>query len=318
MAKKGGECLFGKNIVTVYKDSVPVLNGVLDPCGMYRLNIEFGKKFVNQVSNGKEETLWHARLGHLNSIDIQRLGLQSGSTKEAFMSTCKVCIKAKSFKMPFEKNRKTQRETIPLKLVHADVKGPMETVGFDGGRYYVTFIDDCTDMTIVYVLRSRDEVFQCYQDFEAMTSNHFNGKRICRLRIDNGGEFISNEMNKYCRERGVWINTTNPYTPQQNGVAERRNRTIMEKAKSFLLQANLPNVFWPYAVYTAVFLMNRVYSKSIGDIPFRKWFGKDYNYKYLRVWGCRAFVHVPKEKRKALDDKAEEGIFIGYTDNGYQ
>jgi transposase InsO family protein len=282
------------------------------------MNIKLGKKFVNQASSAEGDHLWHKRLAHLNAFDIKRLGLHAGNTKEAYINTCKVCIKAKSFKMPFKKNKRAPREKIPLKLVHADVKGPMETIGLEGGKYYVTFIDDCTDMTMVYVLKTRAEVFACFKDFEAMASNHFDGKRIGRLRIDNGGEFISNEMTKYCRERGVWINTTNPYTPQQNGVAERRNRTIMEKAKSFLLQANLPNVFWPYAVYTAVFLMNRVYSKSIGDIPFRKWFGKDYNYKYLRVWGCRAFVHVPKEKRKALDDKAEEGIFIGYTDNGYQ
>ena len=135
------------------------------------------------------------------------------------------------------------------------------------------------------------------------------------LRTDNIGEYMSNEFKSYCFEKGIRHEKTVPPTPQQNGVAERMNHTIVEKVRCMLRMDNLPKSFWCEAVQTACYLINRSPSVPLEfDILERVWTGKDVSYSHLKVFGCKAFAHVPKEQRLKLDSKATPCIFVGYGD----
>jgi hypothetical protein len=141
------------------------------------------------------------------------------------------------------------------------------------------------------------------------------------LRTDNGGEFCGNEFEEFCKKCGIARQKTTPYTPQQNGVAKRMNKTLMEKARSMLNGAKLAQEFWVEAVGTTCYLVNQSPSSALDDkTPHEVWSGKKPSLRHLRVFGCDAYVHVPKENRSKLDKKVEKCIFIGYKDGvkGYK
>ena len=145
--------------------------------------------------------------------------------------------------------------------------------------------------------------------------------KIKVLRTNNVGEFYGNEFEDFCKKCGIARKKTTPYTPQQNGVVERMNKTLMEKARSMLSSARIGQEFWAEAVETACYLVNRSPTSSLIDkTPQELWNGKKPSIKHLKVFGCDAYVHVPKEKRSKLDNKYEKCIFIGYKDGmkGYK
>ncbi|KAM2683111.1 hypothetical protein EV1_044763 [Malus domestica] len=167
---------------------------------------------------------------------------------------------------------------------------------------------------------AKDQVFQTFQEFHAMVEREI-GKPLKCLRSDNGGEYTSHQFREYCVKHGIRHEKTVPGTPQHNGVAERMNRTIMEKVRCMLRTAKLSKQFWGEAVRTACYLINRSPSVPLGlDVPERVWAGNDVSYSHLKVFGCKAFVHVPKEQRSKLDYKATPCIFLGYggEDFGYR
>ena len=147
-------------------------------------------------------------------------------------------------------------------LVHSDVCGPMPVKSLGGASYFVTFIDDSTRKVWVYPLRHKDEVFSTFQKFLDFVENQ-SGKKLKSLRIDNGGEYISKEFQDFCAKQGMKRQLTAPYTPAQNGVVERMNRTIQERVTSMLSMANLSLGFWMEAVYTAVHIINRSLSTPL-------------------------------------------------------
>ncbi|KAL0298706.1 UNVERIFIED_CONTAM: Copia protein [Sesamum radiatum] len=134
------------------------------------------------------------------------------------------------------------------------------------------------------------------------------------LRSDRGKEYNNSEFNKFCEEEGIEHQTTVSYNPQQNGVSERKNRTVMEMARSMLQEKHLPKAFWAEAVYTAVYLLNRCPTKAVQNMtPIEAWSGKKPSAKHLRVFGSICYVHIPTEKRHKLEEKTEKGIFLGYS-----
>jgi len=145
--------------------------------------------------------------------------------------------------------------------------------------------------------------------------------KIKVLRKDNGGEFCSKEFEEFRKKCGIARQKTTPYTPQQNGVTERMNKTLMERVRSMLSGARLGQEFWAEAVDTACYLVNKSPSLALEDKTLQEvWTGKKPSLSHLRVFGCDAYVHVPKEKRTKLDSKFEKFIFIGYKDGlkGYK
>jgi hypothetical protein len=194
------------------------------------------------------------------------------------------------------------------------VFGPVPVPSLGKSMYYVSFINDFSRNTWIYFLRKKSEVFDKFKEFKALVENQTE-KKIKVLRTDNGngGEF--------CKKCGIARQKTTPYTPQQNGVAERMNITLMEKARSMLSGVRLGQELWAEAVSTACYLVNRSPSSALDDTtPHEVWSGKKPSLQHLRVFGCDAYVHVPKETRSKLDNKAEKCIFVGYKDGvkGYK
>lgn len=147
------------------------------------------------------------------------------------------------------------------------------------------------------------------------------GKTIKILRTDNGSEFCNKEMRKCLESKGIRHQTTTPYTPEQNGVAERMNRTIVERARCLLFDASLPKALWAEAVSTSVYLINRSPNRSLPNkTPFELWSGAKPDMSHIRVFGSQAMTHIPKEKRKKFDSKSEELVFVGYCEDtkGYR
>jgi hypothetical protein len=189
----------------------------------------------------------------------------------------------------------------------------MSTETFDKKRYFVTFIDDFSRYTAVYLIRNKDEVLAKFQEFVALVSNQTE-KSIKILRSDGGGEYFSKGFDNYCKTSGILHQSSAPYTPEQNGVAERMNRTLVEMIRSMLHQQDTPLTFWGEALQTAVHIRNRSPSSAInGHTPFEIWHNRLPDISYFRIFWCDAYVHIPKEKRTKLEAKAHKCKFIGYS-----
>ena len=138
-------------------------------------------------------------------------------------------------------------------------------------------------------------------------------KTIKVLRTDRGGEYTSGILNDFCKEHGIVHHYTMPYTPQQNGVAERRNRTLMDMVRSMMSYSDLPLFFWGEALHTAVYLLNHSPSKAVTVTPYELWTGRRSLLRHLAVWGCNAQIRVQNQHRIKLQPKSTPRIFIGYS-----
>lgn len=226
-------------------------------------------------------------------------------------SPCIACIEGKQSRLPFPKKSYT-RASEKVGLIHSDLCGPMSVSSFSGARYLLTFIDDFTRMTFGYFIKTKDEVLPVFKIFKTLVENQANLK-IKILRSDNGREYVNKQFQIYLQEHGIEHQTTVPYSPQQNGVAERANRTIMESGRCMLQDAGLDRRFWAEALNTSIFIKNKSPSKAVrGTTPEEKWSGNKVNLSNLRIFGCAAYSMIPKEKRKKLDAKSKLYIFVGY------
>ncbi|TYK18672.1 Retrovirus-related Pol polyprotein from transposon TNT 1-94 [Cucumis melo var. makuwa] len=159
-----------------------------------------------------------------------------------------------------------------------------------------------------------------FKRFKALVEKE-SGYYIKALRSDRGGEFTSNEFKTFCAENGIRRPMTVPFTPQQNGVVERKNRTILNMARSMLKCKKMPKEFWAQAVECTVYLSNRSPTRSLWNkTPQQAWTGRKPSIGHLRVFGCMAYAHIPDQKRSKLDDKSEKYVFVGYdaSSKGYK
>jgi len=163
-------------------------------------------------------------------------------------------------------------------------------------------------------------VLSKFKEFKALLENQ-SEKRIKTLRSDNGGEFTSSEFNDLCKKAGIKRELSTPYNPQQKGVAERKNRTIMEAVKAMLHDQDLPMYLWAEATRAAIYVENRMPHGAVGNkTPEELFIGKKPEVSHLRIFGFLVYVHVPKEKRSKLEPSGKKGIFVSYSDSskGYR
>jgi hypothetical protein len=180
------------------------------------------------------------------------------------------------------------------------------------GMYTVSFIDDYSRKTWVYFLKSKDQVFSKFKEFKALIEN-LSERKIKILKSDNGGEYTSKEFVKFCKDVGIKRELTTPYNPQQNGVAERKNRTIMEAVKTMIHDQDLPMHLWAEAAKIAVYVQNRLSHSALRfKTPEEMFSEKNPKVSHLKIFGCPVFVHVPKEKRTKLAASGKKEIFVGY------
>lgn len=319
LIKNNNQVTFSKNGCTVYnKDGQMVAQAVLTN-GVYKVKMPDSVLAASAVSG----ELWHRRLGHVNSKYLNQMtsaveGIDLSEKVVSSKSSCSVCCEGKQCRLPF--SHVGTRSTEKLELVHTDLCGPMEVVSMGGSKYFLLFVDDYTRYIFVYFIESKNQAFNCFKEFKTLVEKQTNMK-IKALRSDNGLEFCNNEFDLYLKREGINHQKSNPYTPEQNGLCERTNRTVVEKARCLLFDANLGKEFWAEATNTAVYLQNRtVVSGLLGKTPYEMWNGIKPDISHIRIFGSKVMVHIPKEKRKKWDRKSEEHILVGYPENvkGYR
>lgn len=280
---------------------------------LYVLQAKISRSIVNTLENDDTIEIWHKRLGHMSekrmSMLVRKKSLAGLSS--VHLKRCAHCLAGKQNRVSFKSSSETKKKPELLELIHSDVCGPFKTRSLGGARYFVTFIDDYSRKLWVYTLRHKSQVVNVFKQFHALVERQ-TGKKLKCIKSDNGGEYIGS-LNRYCREQGIRHKTTPPKTPQLNGVAERMNRTLIERVRCLLSHAKLPKTFWAEALSTVVHVLNLSPCSPLKfDIPERVWTGKDVSYDHLRVFGCKAFVHIPKDERSKLDVKTRQCVFLGY------
>jgi len=230
---------------------------------------------VAQVKNRIED--WHKRLGHANPeklINMVKEGLVddlqlAGAQK---MSFCESCQFGKQLRNPFPKEAVHSKG--PLELIHSDVCGPMPVMSVGGSRYFATLIDDYTRYTAVYFMSETTELLKYFKEFHREAES-VTGCRVKCIRSENGTEYANKDFDRYLKECGIQRQLTAPYSPQQNRVAERANRTFLDSARSMLHYAALPEKFWAEAVFDAIYVKNRVTTKAVEKkVPYEA-FGEE-------------------------------------------
>ncbi|CAI7891605.1 unnamed protein product [Closterium sp. NIES-53] len=260
---------------------------------------------------------WHERLFHINIPMLQKLvkdgslkGLKvKGAAKK--IGSCSTCLETKFTKFPFSSG--TGPAKAPLALVHMDVVGPTRAPSLSGSRYFLTIVDEHTRAVWVYPLKTKGEVAAAVLKEWMPRAQRESGHKVKVIRTDNGGEFIGADFESVLKKKGIQHQLTVPYNPQQNGVAERFNRTLQEGARTLLGRAGLPDPFWVTALRHVALVKNRVLA-TVGDkqwVPYTKWYGSAPAVKMLRAYGCMVVFHVPKEKRGKLEASGRWGVHLG-------
>lgn len=167
---------------------------------------------------------------------------------------------------------------------------------------------------MLYLLKNKSEAEEKIKEYVQLAYNQF-GRKPRIIRADGGGEYSSESLGRFLKQNGIVLQQTVPYSPQQNGVAERKNRSLMDMMRCLLAESGLSTKYWGEAVTTANFLQNRLPSSSIPRTPHELWTGRLPCYKHLHVFGSEALVHIPAEKRRKCDMKAKKMTFVGYEEN---
>jgi hypothetical protein len=265
--------------------------------------------------------LWHRRLAHTNHNDVKKLisqdlvtGLKLNS-KTAPDPICEPCLAGKMKANPFPPTGHIAAK--PLDLIHIDVHGPVPVQSHTGMKYYALFVDDNTKFKVSIPMKKKSETFSAYLKFEAYAENQL-GDTIKAIQEDKGGEFMSKEFEEHCDRKGIVRRHTVRKRPQQNGSAENGNKVMGERITTMLAEANLPMQFWVEALLALMHIWNRCPTSALkGKTPYELWLKLKPDVSHLRVWGCLAYVHIQKDKRKGFSPHMEKGIFIGYPD-GYK
>ena len=274
-------------------------------------------------ASSDDSWLWHKKMSHLNFKTMNSLvkrelvrGLpQMEFTQEGL---CEACQKGKS-KKASHKGTDTSSITEPLQLLHMDLFGPVNVMSMSKKQYALVIVDDFSKYTWVLFLRSKDETPQLVIDHVKLIEldSRF---PVRAIRSDNGTEFKNAILNDFCADKGITRQYSAPRTPQQNGVVERKNRTLIEAARTMLSESKLPTYFWAEAANTAFYTQNRtLINKDLMKTPYEIMNNKKPTVKYFHVFGAKCFVLIDDNvKRGKFDAKAQEAIFVGYSRRSYR
>ncbi|WVZ73170.1 hypothetical protein U9M48_021514 [Paspalum notatum var. saurae] len=224
---------------------------------------------------------------------------------------CDSCLAGKQRRAPFPKTA-NYRAQDPLELVHSDLCRPIKPATHGGRRYFLLLVDDSSRFMWLRLLTAKDQAAEAIKEIKARAEME-TGKKLRVLRIDRGGEFNSEEFARYCAGEGVGRHLTAPYSPQQNGVVERRSQTVVGMARSMLKAKGMPVAFWGEAVSTAVYILNRSPTKSLENkTPFEAWHGCKPDVAHLRTFGCIGHVKVTRPNLAKLEDRSKPMVFLDY------
>ncbi|XP_065880880.1 retrovirus-related Pol polyprotein from transposon TNT 1-94 isoform X1 [Euphorbia lathyris] len=252
----------------------------------------------------------HCQLGHPSLPVLKKLCPQF---QDLSSLDCESCQFAKHHRL-FSPPRVNKRSSFPFELVHSDVWGPCSVVSKPGFRYFVTFVDDYSRTTWLYLMKSRSELFTNFTTFCAEIKTQFNVS-VHILRSDNAKEYFSGQFQSFMIQNGILHQSSCVDTPSQNGVAERKNRHLLETTRALLFQTRVPKHFWADAVSTACFLINRMPSSVLqGETPYGTLFPHKPVFPVSpRIFGCTCFVRDVRPQVTKLDPKALKCVFLGYS-----
>ena len=259
---------------------------------------------------------WHERLGHVNETSLRSmanenlvLGMKLPKNQE--MGICEICIKGKQAQTPFKNSQRKSKEL--LEIVHTDICGPMRTKSIGGAQYFAVFIDDLSRWCEVHFLAKKSDVFGAFKKYASHAEN-ITGKKIKFLQSDNGTEYLTNEFEEYLNLHGIQRRLTVPHTPEQNGVAERKNRSLVETTRCLLLQSKLQPRFWAEAINTANYIRNRCPSRTLdGETPYKCWTGRRPSVSHCRPFGTMALALNKDPKKGKFQSRSKECYLLGYS-----
>ena len=284
------------------------------------------------------ETRLHERFCHRALLELEdpKIKIMKETKREG--QKCDICevSKHQRITIPKQVDEPLQERYKPFELVYTDFIGPMEVESLSGAKYLIIFVDRKSEWIKVYPVESKSAFLSCLQKFvaEIQVLGHKikslrginrvrpvelwepSGK-VSEIRSDRGSEFLSSDVYTYCQNKGIKQSFTGPYTPEQQGFSERRNRTLFNMVRAMRIHANLPKSFWGEGANTAAYIINRLPTER-GPSPFMILYGRPPHLETVRVFGCKAFVHAPKNQTKRLDPKAWLGILVGYDESNWR
>ena len=256
--------------------------------------------------------LWHARLGHPAA---KRTRATKGHVLDGYLKcsgfSCRACLAGKICRRPHQ--GRLPRASYPLGLVHTDLQGPFDVTSSDGFNYSMLLTDDYTGRHFAYLLRSKDLAGKALQMFIQDVG------RPAHIRADNGGEFLSEQADGFmtvCREHAIRVSFSLPNTPQQNGVAERSHRVIIETTRTLLISSRLPVTLWSWAYRHAVYLTGYLVGSRRPLSPLELWFGATPSVSHLRCFGSRV-TYKPADSVGHLAPVGHRAILLGYVQGAH-
>jgi hypothetical protein len=318
----------GGKITLITKDGKSVAKGRRVQTNLYKMAVTLRNggstsfnKITPQTFATTEPTLswevWHRRFGHIGYPGLQRL--LDGNMVEGFnvdqktpKPDCIACTEAKQHIEPFPKS--TDRKTEAGDLTHIDLWGKYAIQSINGNQYYLLFVDDAKRYMTVDFIKQKSDANQLVMNYLTHLITH--GRTPRAIQIDRGKEFVNEKLERWCKEKGIDLRLTAPYSPSQNGVAERMNRTLEELACAMLRAHDLPEFLWEHATLHAAYIRNQSYTKHLKDVtPFQGWFDKKPNVAHLKEFGAPVWVLLqgPKQDRKMLP-RSKRRVYIGFDE----
>lgn len=256
--------------------------------------------------------LWHSRLGHVGQKGLEVLAKEGCIDKSSItdLDFYEDCVIGKAHRVSFSTAKHVTKEK--LDYVHSDLWGsPNVPRSLGNCQYFISFTDDWSRKVWIYFLKTKDEAFDKFVEWKRMVETQTE-RKVKKFRTNNGLEYCNIRFDKFCKEEGVVRHRTCTYTPQQNGMAERLNQSIMNKVRSMLSESGLDLKFWAEAASTSVYIINRLPSSAIDfSIPEQRWTSAVPDLSGLRRFGCVVYVHVDQGK---LNPRSIKGVFTGYPD----
>ncbi|CAN1791793.1 Retrovirus-related Pol polyprotein from transposon TNT 1-94, partial [Linum perenne] len=269
------------------------------------------------ISIEDQVMLWHFRLGHPSFKYLERLYPHLFANKKPSSYQCEICQLAKHTRSIYAGVQ--YKPTKPFSIIHSDIWGPNRVSTLNGHRWFIIFIDDHTRNTWTYLMKEKSEAATIFQNFHNMILTQFQTE-IQVLHSDNGREYFNSTLGSYLRKHGIIQTSSCIDTPQQNGIAERKNRHLLEVARALMFTSHTPKYLWGDAVLTATYIINRNPSRILNYQTPRSIIQTQYPHLHainsdlsLRIFGCTAFVHVASQHRTKLDPRSLKCVFIGYS-----
>jgi transposase InsO family protein len=320
LCKMGYNCLFTDIgvIVFIRSDDSVAFKGVLEG-QLYLVDFNRAELDTCLIAKTNMGWLWHHRLAHVGMKNLHNLlkGEHILGLTNVHFEKDKVCSACQAGKQvgthhPHKNIMTTDR---PLGLLHMDLFGPIAYISISGSKYCLVIVDDYSRFTWVFFLQEKSQTQETLKGFLRRVQNEF-GLRIKKIRSDNGTEFKNSQIEGFLEDEGIKHEFCSPYTPQQNGVVERKNRNLLDMARTMLDEYKTLDQFWVEAINPACYTINRLYlHRILKKTSYELLTGKNPNVSYFRVFGSKCFILVKRGRKSKFAPKVVEGFLLGYDSN---